>query len=334
MNYKFLRFSGMVVLLSLFLVGNVSAQPYISTITVQGSFSNFYPVTFKDSSAWVNNVPSQLTIGRSNVHENSSWRGSVMATFNFHVTAWGNGANYIDAHIHQDYAADPDSSMIAGWQDVSVTNGTYNIVIWLRGGGTTFQLQSNYNLEPVIYDGVQNPLPYQIPSGATLTYKTVADPYVNDTGPIYANNAYFIGSGNSYFAGTVSIGTTAPKGYSLAVNGSAVFTQAVVKPNSMWPDFVFDSTYRPMPLDHLANYVEVNKHLPGVPSAAQIGQNGLDLGEIEKLHMQKIEELTLYVIDADKRASRNEALIAQLQAQLKAQQEEIDRLKAQSQAHP
>lgn len=325
---------------------SASAQ-VTTTITVQGSLSNFYPVTFKDSIAFTNNVPSQLVIGRSLVGQNSSWRGSLMSTINFHVTAWGNGANYIDAHIHQDYAAEPDSSMIAGWQDVSVTNSSYCIVIWLRGGGTTYQLASNYNLYPTIYDGVQNALPYQVSGGTSLNSISAVNSYVNDYGPTYADNAYFTGTHNNYFGGSVSIGTTNPNGYKLAVNGTAIFTQLVIKPYANWPDYVFDSSYAPMPLDKLALYVNANRHLPDVPSENDVQQNGVNVGEMEKLHMQKIEELTLYAIEADRKIrqqdstnhqqqqtlNRQQALLEQLQIQLQKQQGELDKLKASVTTH-
>lgn len=139
-------------------------------------------------------------------------------------------------------------------------------------------------------------------------------------------------------AGNIGIGTQNPQS-TLAVAG-IITAKGVAVTQTNWSDFVFDSTYQCMPLGKVAEYTKEHKHLPDLPSAAEIEQKGLDLGAMEKLHMQKIEELTLYAIDADKRASRDEALVArqqalldQMQAQLKAQQAEIDRLKAQSQAH-
>lgn len=178
-----------------------------------------------------------------------------------------------------------------------------------------------------------------------------------------SNNSGFIQAysptqlnGNIYLnpnGGSVGIGTTNPQSL-LAVAGTITAKQVAVTQTG-WSDFVFDSTYQRMPLDKVAVYTRTYKHLPDIPSASEIEQNGLDLGAMEKLHMQKIEELTLYAIDADKRAFRDEALIGrqqtildqqrttldqqqallqQMQAQLKAQQEEIDRLKTQQQAHP
>ena len=98
----------------------------------------------------------------------------------------------------------------------------------------------------------------------------------------------------------VGIGTTDTKGYKLAVNGSAVFTQAVVKNYNNWPDYVFDSTYSLQPLDKVENYIKANKHLPNIPSASEIKSKGLDLGDISTRQQAKIEELTLYLIELKK----------------------------------
>jgi hypothetical protein len=110
-------------------------------------------------------VTSTITVKgscRCMVRQNYAWRGSLKAIIGFHVTCYGNGANFIDTHIHQNYSAEPDSSMIAGWNDVSVTNASYCIVIGLRGAGGTYQLSSSYNLYPTIYDAVHKGLHYQI----------------------------------------------------------------------------------------------------------------------------------------------------------------------------
>gem|GEM_PF-4708966 len=71
--------------------------------------------------------------------------------------------------------------------------------------------------------------------------------------------------------GNVGIGTiTDTKGYKLAVNGSAVFTRAVVKQFGNWPDFVLEKNYNLLPLMELEKYVSRHKHLPDMPSAAEV----------------------------------------------------------------
>jgi len=112
--------------------------------------------------------------------------------------------------------------------------------------------------------------------------------------------------------GSLVIGTTNPQGYLLAVNGSAIFTSAWVKPNANWPDYVFRKDY-PLPsLKSIAVYIRTNGHLPDIPSADSIAKKGIELGGSQAALLKKIEELTLYVIE------QNE--------ELKSQKERIDRL--------
>jgi hypothetical protein len=68
-----------------------------------------------------------------------------------------------------------------------------------------------------------------------------------------------------------------------------------------WPDYVFDKSYHLKPLDEVEQFILKNKHLPDVPAAKTIEDEGLNLGEINKILMQKVEELTLYLIEQDKR---------------------------------
>lgn len=68
-----------------------------------------------------------------------------------------------------------------------------------------------------------------------------------------------------------------------------------------WPDFVFKNDYELMSFMDLENFINKNHHLPGVPSENEVHSNGVDLGEMNKVLLQKVEELTLYVIDLNKR---------------------------------
>lgn len=67
-----------------------------------------------------------------------------------------------------------------------------------------------------------------------------------------------------------------------------------------WPDYVFDDGYRLALLGEVESYINENGHLPQMPSAAEVEENGVDMGEMNRLLMQKVEELTLYVIDLQK----------------------------------
>ncbi|WP_217607282.1 hypothetical protein [Chitinophaga sp. GbtcB8] len=393
------------------------------TITVGGDITKWYPVSFSDSTGWSKNFATELEIGRSEYHRDGSAKGSMIARFRYHTSNWGNGSNFMDVDLRQ--APGAYYVFIAGWRDAAVSNSTRRFLVWLRGGTTTYSYQSNYAVNPLVYDDVQNALPYQEPNGPSHSYKTTIDPYVNSYGMTYNNSAYFNGTTQNYFGGSigvgtdtalaklhvdatqgtvfgkftqsnvlpaegfldfsngtlgtgsfipnivgraktpgrplglyitgqaedivpsgtdagyaavvldgrtktasaltksnvlaianagqnlvtvqadgdVGIGTTDTKGYKLAVNGSAIFTRAKVEAYANWPDYVFERDYSLMSLSDLAKYINENKHLPDMPSADEVAKDGFDLGDMNKKLLQKIEELTLYLIDLKKENS-------------------------------
>ena len=67
-----------------------------------------------------------------------------------------------------------------------------------------------------------------------------------------------------------------------------------------WPDYVFGGNHELKPLGELGTYINQHQHLPGVPSAQDVEEQGADLGEMNRLLMEKVEELTLYIIDLQK----------------------------------
>ena len=73
-----------------------------------------------------------------------------------------------------------------------------------------------------------------------------------------------------------------------------------------WADFVFSAEYCLMPLNELQNYISLNKHLPNVPSESDVKENGVDLGEMDIILLQKIEELTLYILQLESRIAEIE----------------------------
>jgi hypothetical protein len=99
--------------------------------------------------------------------------------------------------------------------------------------------------------------------------------------------------------GNVGIGTTNPGTNKLSVEGTIGARKMQVK-QTTWADFVFQPDYQLPPLQEVANYISTNKHLPGIPTTEQVQQNGIDLGEMNKLLLQKMEELTLYIIAQQK----------------------------------
>lgn len=109
----------------------------------------------------------------------------------------------------------------------------------------------------------------------------------------------------------------------LAVNGSAIFTKAFVKLYANWPDYVFEKNYRLLPLRELDLFIKENKHLPNVPTATEVEKDGIDLGANQTVLLKKVEELTLYIIEQDKKIE----MLEKQNEQLKKLQQQIDELK-------
>lgn len=95
-------------------------------------------------------------------------------------------------------------------------------------------------------------------------------------------------------------GDIAPAGYKLAVAGPMIAESVTVRLKSNWPDYVFEKSHKRVSLPDLEKYIDVNKHLPEIPSASDVQKNGIDLGEMNTRLLKKIEELTLYIIEQDK----------------------------------
>ncbi|MFN7331529.1 MAG: cell wall anchor protein, partial [Flavobacterium sp.] len=112
--------------------------------------------------------------------------------------------------------------------------------------------------------------------------------------------------------------------YRLYVEGG-ILTEKVkvaLRSTANWADYVFADDYRLMPLNEVEAFIQKNKHLPGVASAETLAKEGLDVAAMQAKHMEKIEELTLYVIDQNKTIQAQQATLTQ-------QQKEINQLKAQ-----
>lgn len=153
-------------------------------------------------------------------------------------------------------------------------------------------------------------------------------------------NNIFIGLGSSVptlfiskpfsnnVAGAVGIGTTKiPEGYLLAVKGKLIAEDIYVQLFKDWPDYVFDSNYKKMTLTDLEKYINKNSHLPGVPTAATVAQKGVSLGQMDVLLLQKVEELTLYLIEQNKILEEQKKLIESQTIIIEQQNKKIEEIK-------
>ncbi len=115
------------------------------------------------------------------------------------------------------------------------------------------------------------------------------------------------------FNGSVGIGTTNITGWKLAVNGKIRAKE--IKVETGWSDFVFENMYALPTLTEVEQHIKEKGHLKDIPSAAEVAKNGILLGEMNAKLLQKIEELTLYMIEQEKQLTELKEKVGQLENQ-------------------
>ncbi|WP_313805355.1 hypothetical protein [Flavobacterium sp.] len=121
-------------------------------------------------------------------------------------------------------------------------------------------------------------------------------------------HSFWVKTGTSKFEGDVFVNTNLGIGTTNFVDGANTYRLSVkgkiradeVKVYNTWADYVFADDYKLKSLNEVEKYIQTNGHLPNVPSAKEVTENGLELGEMSKIQQEKIEELTLYLIEQNK----------------------------------
>ncbi len=142
-----------------------------------------------------------------------------------------------------------------------------------------------YFWEPTIYE-----LNDQEPSISELLNP------VTNPGPGGGDTNWASGNNGIQYTGNVGIGTAAQAGYRLAVDGT-IHTREVRVDNDNWADYVFQDEYELPTLEQVQQHIAEHGHLINVPSAEEVAAHGVELGEMNKVLLEKIEELTLYLLE-------------------------------------
>ncbi len=137
--------------------------------------------------------------------------------------------------------------------------------------------------------------------------------------------------------GQVIIGsgiTSFPANYKLMVEGGIITEKLKVAPRNgpdwVWPDYVFSKSYKLNSLDSVENFINKNSHLPDVPSAKEIGSNGFDVAEMDAKLLRKVEELTLYLIDMNKKLNEQEKEKTQTKEEVAVLKKKIEALEVEN----
>jgi hypothetical protein len=125
--------------------------------------------------------------------------------------------------------------------------------------------------------------------------------------------------GASFFDGTVAIGTEdyVPAGYAFAIHGKTIASdEVIIKLRNAWPDYVFGKEYKLLGLSDVETFLKTNNHLPEIPSAEEITKNGVPIAEMNSLLLKKVEELTLYLIEQNKKIESQQTKIDELEKKI------------------
>lgn len=131
---------------------------------------------------------------------------------------------------------------------------------------------------------------------------------------------FYISGGGQVGIGTISTGT-----HKLAVEGSIGAREIKVEASG-WSDFVFENSYDLRTLEEVEQHIKENGHLPEIPSETEVTENGINLGQMDAKLLQKIEELTLYMIDMNKQLKSQSARVQQLEQENSDLKEKVNSL--------
>lgn len=157
------------------------------------------------------------------------------------------------------------------------TSGLLNLQTWTGGSSIDASVAGNSQ------------------AGLLINYFCGSNTYINTGG---LGGEVFLGK--SHIGNPLNISSTHFNDALLTVNGKIVSKSMFVTQQN-WADFVFENDYKLPTLTEIESYYKANKHLPNIPSAKEVAENGIDLGEMNKLLLQKIEELTILMVQQEKR---------------------------------
>jgi hypothetical protein len=269
---------------------------------LQGNLNEKMRLTYNGSLGVGATIPLAKLDVRGSVYiptGNSYWIGAVSDAGN-RLRLFHDGSN---AYI--DYA--PNLYFRAGTQTVaSLTSaGNLQVGVYNQWSKSKFSITSNggpllteWDNHPfLIWSGVSQ-TDYSLFAGVSKESKCA---YISATncGVAWAPLALNMGGG------LVTVGKvtdfTKASGYALAVAGNIIAEKVVVKLQGNWPDYVFGEKYKLRSLEDVEEFIKVNNHLPDVPCEDEVKEEGIDLAKMNAILVQKVEEISLYLIEQNKR---------------------------------
>ena len=212
---------------------------------------------------------------------NSKWvlssKPSVLIGYQPDGTDWGNDNLYVLGSIGVGTNSPNEKLEVNG----NIRFSTFNQAIhW--GTNTQFKITEHYGIE--LHGDQTHPIQI-LNSSLMIGYDQI--------------NVTNRGTGDIMMTGKMGIGTLTTASHRLAVEGSIGAREIKVEATG-WSDFVFEKDYDLRTLEEVEQHIKEKGHLPEIPSEAEVTENGINLGEMNAKLLQKIEELTLYLIEQNK----------------------------------
>ncbi len=247
-----------------------------------------------------------ITVDKTSLLIGGYFRGSI--TYSSSIINSGSSTNQDAAFFHCDIHGNPiEAHSLQGNDNVDhikkvLYDNEGNICI-----GGTFK-----STQLVIGDSI-----YTNNSGkANIFIAKYGTPYTDPETPLITDS-----NGNIIISGKLGIGIETSDfsigDHKLYINGSILAKEVKVNLKSNWSDFVFDEEYNLQNLEELEQYIEKENHLPDVPSDSEIQKGGVNLSEMNAILLQKIEELTLYIIEQNKEQQKLKDQINNLELRIK-----------------
>lgn len=174
-------------------------------------------------------------------------------------------------------------------------------------GRITFSGQKNNNFRPAAYIDVNKDATW---STNNLNFAPTAISFYLQSGG--EDNGLLLPKMKLNSNGDLTIGAIAANGHRLSVDGKIACEEVRVEMSENWPDYVFTPEYLLPTIKEVKKYIVTEGRLPGMPSAIEVEENGLEIGEMQRKMMEKIEELTLYIIEQEERMVKMEEEIMRL----------------------
>ncbi|MBC31450.1 MAG: hypothetical protein CMH48_11465 [Muricauda sp.] len=279
---------------------------YTSSVTIDGSKTYRFSIWLKKTGTQTgksyfglhardgSDVKNTLNFDNS-VNTNPYFWADDLPTLDewYLVVAFIHEDGYVGSTNHSDtgvYAA--DGTKMGG---ITITDFKFSPT------SVKLQLRAYLNYDTVLSDNqfFYSPAIHEI-NGQEPTIQELIDPSGGNATSLWTEN----GGNIHYDGGNVGIGTNANPNFMLAVDGKIIAEEVRVELSGNWPDYVFEKGYDLPTLDEIKKHIEEKGHLPNIPSTKEVKANGIELGEMNRLLLEKIEELTLYILSQERKLEK------------------------------